>query len=225
MAEKDVIELLVEGGKAGPDASSAPKISAYKLNIGEVFKKINEKTADYKGMQVPVKIIIDKDAKSFEIKIGTPPVSSLIKKELGIEKAKTSAAEKAEQEARVVVGEGEAPVEEETKEEKKAEVEEKEEEEEVERPEDEEEKEGEKEKPEVEATEEEEVIGNLTMKQVVKIARMKRDDLLSKDLKSAAKQVVGTAVSMMGIHVEGKKPKDVIKDIDEGKYDHLLKED
>lgn len=223
MAEKDIIELLVEGGKAGPDASSAPKMSAYKLNIGEVFKKINEKTADYKGIQVPVKIIIDKDTKSFEIKIGTPPVSSLIKKELGIEKAKTSAAEKAEQEAKVVAGESEVPVEEESKEEKKAKVEEKEEEE-VERPEDEE-KEGKKEEPEVEATEEEEVIGNLTMKQVVKIARMKRDDLLSKDLKSAAKQVVGTAVSMMGIRVESKKPKDVIKDIDEGKYDHLLKED
>lgn len=37
-------------------------------------------------MQVPVKVIIDTDDKSFEIEVGTPPASGLIKKEAGIEK-------------------------------------------------------------------------------------------------------------------------------------------
>ena len=38
-------------------------------------------------MQVPVKIMIDKETKQFEISIGTPPASGLIKKEANIEKA------------------------------------------------------------------------------------------------------------------------------------------
>ena len=222
--EKDVIELLVEGGKASPDVTSAPKISAYKLNIGEVFKEINEKTADYKGMQVPVKIFVDKSTKSFEIKVGIPPVSSLIKKELGIAKAKTSAAEKAEKKA--VEKEEKIPIEKEKEAEEKVE-EKKRWKEEPEEKEDEEEAKEEKEKSEEEKPKEEikdEVIGNLTMEQVIKIAKMKRDTLLSKDLKSAVKQIVGTAGSMMGIRVEGKKPKEIILDIDQGKYDHLLKD-
>lgn len=205
--EKEEIKLLVEGGKAAPDASSAPKLSAYKLNIGEVFKKINEKTADYKGMQVPVIILIDKATKSFEIKIGTPPVSSLIKKELGIEKAKPAAVERAEEEKKKLEG-GEKP---EVPEKEGEEIEEEKE------PREEEEK-------ETETIKEGEVVGNLTMKQVVKIAKMKRDDLLSKDLKFAVKQVVGTAGSMMGIRIEGKKPKEIVEDIDKGKYNHLLKD-
>ncbi|RLC33259.1 50S ribosomal protein L11, partial [Candidatus Shapirobacteria bacterium] len=34
MSEKETIELLVEGGKASPGPTTAPKLSAYKLNIG-----------------------------------------------------------------------------------------------------------------------------------------------------------------------------------------------
>lgn len=37
-------------------------------------------------MQVPVKVIIDSSDKSFRIEVGTPPVSALIKKEIGLEK-------------------------------------------------------------------------------------------------------------------------------------------
>ncbi len=37
-------------------------------------------------MQVPVKVIIDTDTKAFDIKIGTPPASGLVKKEAGIDK-------------------------------------------------------------------------------------------------------------------------------------------
>jgi large subunit ribosomal protein L11 len=37
-------------------------------------------------MQVPVKVIIDSSTKAFEITIGTPPASELIKKEAGVQK-------------------------------------------------------------------------------------------------------------------------------------------
>jgi len=55
------------------------------VNIGEVIKKINEKTKDFEGMKVPVKVIVD-DKKNVEIEVGTPPVSALIKKEAKVEK-------------------------------------------------------------------------------------------------------------------------------------------
>jgi len=94
MPGKDVIDLIVDGGKAGPDATSAQKLGAYKLNIGDVFKKVNEKTAEYKGLQVPVKIIVDKDTKEVEISVGVPGTGSLIKKEIGLEKAKLTEEDK-----------------------------------------------------------------------------------------------------------------------------------
>lgn len=37
-------------------------------------------------MQVPIKVIVDSDTKEFEIEIGTPPASALIKQEAGVEK-------------------------------------------------------------------------------------------------------------------------------------------
>ena len=61
-------------------------------------------------------------------------------------------------------------------------------------------------------------IGNLTIDQVIKIAKMKYEGLLGRDLKSKAKEIIGTCVSM-GVRVEGKDPREVQKEIDEGKYD------
>ena len=43
---------------------------------------------------------------------------------------------------------------------------------------------------------------------------MKQEELLAKDLKAAVKQVVGAANSLTGVQVEGKRPKEVIKEID-----------
>ena len=68
-----------------------------------------------------------------------------------------------------------------------------------------------------------EVAGNLTMEQVVKIAKMKRRDMLASTLKAAAKEVISSALSA-GITIEGKSPKEVHKEIDEGKYDKYFKE-
>jgi large subunit ribosomal protein L11 len=64
-------------------------------------------------------------------------------------------------------------------------------------------------------------VGNLSMEQLIRIAKIKRSELLSKTLKNAAKEVLGTCVSM-GVTVDGKDPKDVIREIDEGKYDQIF---
>ena len=66
-------------------------------------------------------------------------------------------------------------------------------------------------------------IGNLSMEQLIRIAKIKRSELLSKTLKNAAKEVLGTCVSM-GVTVDGKDPKDVIREINEGKYDQIFAE-
>lgn len=83
---KEKVETLVEGGKATAAPPLGPALGPLKVNIGEVVKAINDKTASFKGMQVPVKVIVDTDTKEFEIEVGTPPASGLIKKEAGIEK-------------------------------------------------------------------------------------------------------------------------------------------
>ena len=79
------IEILVEGGKATPGPPLGPALGPLGVNIGQVVKEINEKTKNYEGMQVPVKVSVDPKTKTFTVTVGTPPVSALIKKELGIE--------------------------------------------------------------------------------------------------------------------------------------------
>ena len=83
---KEVVESLVEGGKATAAPPLGPALGPKGVNIGLVIAEINKKTASFKGMQVPVKIIIDSSTKTFEITVGTPPAAELIKKEAGIQK-------------------------------------------------------------------------------------------------------------------------------------------
>lgn len=156
---KQIVKALVEGGKASPKPPLGPQLSQLKLDIGKVIAEINEKTKDFAGMQVPVEIIVNED-KSFEIKVGTPPVSSLVKKELGIEKL-------AKEPGR-------------------------------------------------------EFVGNLKFEQVIKITKMKIESLGTKDMKKAVKQILGSLVSM-GVSVEGKHPKEIQKEIDEGKWHEQLR--
>jgi large subunit ribosomal protein L11 len=66
-----------------------------------------------------------------------------------------------------------------------------------------------------------EKVGNLSMKQLVHVAELKRSQLLSKTLKAAVKEVLGSCVSI-GVTVESKDPREVQKEIDEGKYDEML---
>ncbi len=63
---------------------------------------------------------------------------------------------------------------------------------------------------------------SLKFDQIVKIAKMKQDDLKTEDLKKAVKQVVSSCVSS-GVYVEGKMPKAILKEINEGKWDEKIK--
>ena len=155
----ETIEVLVEGGKANAGPPLGPALGPLGVNVMQVVNAINEKTKHFDGMKVPVKVIVDPKTKSFEIEVGTPPVTALILKELGIEKGSGNPRE--------------------------------------------------------------EKVGNLSMDQVIKIAKMKYGDLLGKDLKRKVKEVIGSCVSI-GVNVEGKSPKEVQKEIDEGKYDAKL---
>jgi len=65
-----------------------------------------------------------------------------------------------------------------------------------------------------------EKVGNLTMEQVVRISKLKRPEFLAKTLKAAAKEVLGSCMSM-GVTIEGKDPREVQREIDEDKYNEL----
>lgn len=153
-----VVEALVQGGKANPGPPLGPALGPLGINIKEVVEKINEKTRDYNGMQVPVKIIVADD-KSVEIEVGTPPTSALVMQEAGIRKGSGTSGS--------------------------------------------------------------EVVGNLSIQQVAKIARMKKESVLSYDLKATMKEVMGTCVPM-GVTIENMAPKECQKALSEGSFEDAL---
>jgi large subunit ribosomal protein L11 len=63
--------------------------------------------------------------------------------------------------------------------------------------------------------------GNLTMAQVAKIGAMKMPSSYAKTTKTAAKEVMGTCITL-GITIEGKDPREVQKELDQGKWDELF---
>jgi large subunit ribosomal protein L11 len=67
-------------------------------------------------------------------------------------------------------------------------------------------------------------IGDLNMEQVVRIAKIKRPEMLAPTLKAATKEMLGTCVSL-GVTAEGKDPRDVQKEIDDGSYAELFSND
>ncbi|RLG80322.1 MAG: 50S ribosomal protein L11 [Thermoprotei archaeon] len=64
-------------------------------------------------------------------------------------------------------------------------------------------------------------IGDLSFEKIVKIALIKKDQLTAKTLKAAVKTILGSARSI-GITVEGKDPKEIQREMEEGKYDSLI---
>ncbi len=87
---KQTLEALIPGGKATAAPPLGPALGPTGLNVAEVIKVINQKTSVFNGMQVPVKVVYDVSDKSFEITVGTPPVSALLKGEGKIEKGSGS---------------------------------------------------------------------------------------------------------------------------------------
>lgn len=80
------VKILVEGGNMQPGPALSQKLGPLGINIGKVIQKVNETTKDFKGLKVPVELDIDSSTKEVDVKVFSPPVSELLKKELGIEK-------------------------------------------------------------------------------------------------------------------------------------------
>jgi large subunit ribosomal protein L11 len=156
---KKTIDAIVEGGKATSGPPLGPALGPMGINAGQVVAKINEMTKAFSGMKVPVKVTVNTDDKSFEVHVGSPPTSELVKKEAGIEKGGATA---------------EAPA------------------------------------------------GNISFEGLVKIAKGKKNNSLGKSLKDVAKEVAGTCKSL-GVTIDGKNPKEAIREIDGGKHDSVLK--
>jgi large subunit ribosomal protein L11 len=150
------ISALVEGGKATAGPPIGPALGPMGINTGKVVAEINEKTKDFAGTTVPVKIIVNPATKEYRIEIGTPSVAELIKKEMAIEKGSGKALE--------------------------------------------------------------EKVGDIAIDQLIKVSRAKKDALLSKTPKAALKEVVGTCVAL-GVTIDGKEPKEAMKEIDSGLFD------
>lgn len=81
---KEKVEALVKGGQASAAPPLGPALGPLGVNIGEVIEKINEKTKPFAGMDVPVKILVDSETKKFTVTVGTPPVASMLKKEMNV---------------------------------------------------------------------------------------------------------------------------------------------
>ena len=156
---KETIEILIEGGKATAGPPLGPQLGPLGVNIGQVVADINKKTSDFKGMQVPVKVVVNTETKEYTITIGTPPASSLIKKELGLKKAASNPTQP---------------------------------------------------------------IADMNIDQLIKIAKMKEDTTLGKDIISTIKEIVGTANSM-GVTIMGMRGKEFADKIEKYKEEILKK--
>ncbi|MBA7494845.1 hypothetical protein ES702_05423 [subsurface metagenome] len=156
-----IIKLLVDGGDMKPGPALSQKLGPIGINIGQIIQKVNEATKEFKGLKIPIEVEVEPSTKEFDIKVFSPPVSELLKKELGIEKGS-----------------------------------------------------GEQNKIQV---------ANASIEQIISVAKTKLQSLLSKDLKSAVKTVVGTCMSL-GILIENKPAFEIEKEIDEGKYDKEIQE-
>jgi len=80
------IKLLVEGGSMQPGPVLSQKLGPTGINISQVIQKVNDATKDFKGMKVPVELNIEPTTKEIDVMVFSPPVSELLKKEIGVEK-------------------------------------------------------------------------------------------------------------------------------------------
>ena len=87
MAKKEIakIKLQIPGGVANPSPPVGPALGQHGLNIMEFCKAFNAKTADQKGMIIPVVITVYHD-RSFSFVTKTPPAAVLLMKTAKLEK-------------------------------------------------------------------------------------------------------------------------------------------
>jgi large subunit ribosomal protein L11 len=86
MGEKKSISALVSGGEASAGPPLGPTLGPMGVNVLQVVNTINEKTKDFPGMKVPVKVEVDTETKKFTVEVGIPPTAALVAKEAGIAK-------------------------------------------------------------------------------------------------------------------------------------------
>ncbi|MCH8906667.1 MAG: 50S ribosomal protein L11 [Candidatus Heimdallarchaeota archaeon] len=84
--ETETVSLLIDAGEAKPSGSIAPALGPLGLNLGKVVADINAATLSFKGMKVPVDVIVNTATKTYELKVGLPPTSALVLNEAGLEK-------------------------------------------------------------------------------------------------------------------------------------------
>jgi large subunit ribosomal protein L11 len=159
MSEKKIVNALVSGGEASAGPPLGPALGPLGINILQVVNTINEKTKDFPGMKVPVKVEVDPETKKFSVEVGVPPTAALIFKESGINKGSGTAGTN--------------------------------------------------------------FVGNVSMQSIVKISKMKLDVSYAPDIKSIAKEIIGSCLSL-GIKVEDKVAKELYADVSAGKYDALF---
>jgi large subunit ribosomal protein L11 len=61
-------------------------------------------------------------------------------------------------------------------------------------------------------------VGDVTMDGIVKVANTKLEKSYASSLKSVAKTIIGTCVAL-GVKIEGKTPKEITAEINQGKWD------
>jgi len=87
---KVVIKVNLKAAEATPAPPLGPALGQHGVAIMEFVRQYNEKTKDMKGNVVPAVITIYED-RSFDFVIKKAPVSAMIKKALGLEKASGTA--------------------------------------------------------------------------------------------------------------------------------------
>jgi large subunit ribosomal protein L11 len=63
--------------------------------------------------------------------------------------------------------------------------------------------------------------GNLSIEQIINVAKQKMTNLLCNDLRAAVKTTVGSCVSL-GLLIEGKTPQEIEEEIEQGVYDEQI---
>ncbi len=82
---KTVIKINLPAGEATPAPPVGPALGQHGIPIMEFIKEYNARTAKLKGQIIPAVITVYED-RSYEFVTKLPPVSSMIKKALKIEK-------------------------------------------------------------------------------------------------------------------------------------------
>ena len=67
MSDKQSISALVTGGEASAGPPLGPALGPLGINVLQVVNTINDKTKDFPGMKVPVKVEVDPETKQFTV--------------------------------------------------------------------------------------------------------------------------------------------------------------